>query len=237
MQQDGLHFIESGFYFVPRHSESLSRYRSYSQYHWDFLGWKILKDWQQETEQELVQASRAQWLYGYEIQHFLCKAFSEEWQCQAATKPSLLSSQNGRQTWCRGHSVQSFSPRRQDSLSRVSEKTDPRLSCVNHNSSLIPSYKTWTHNSQTDLGPRLRPPVGNLFPSVIRIGAVIVTGLCLTKWNHTFIYFLRTWFNVTFDTFLLSWAGMNIEHKLWMMDFTYFKLWVLKILGEQKFMI
>ena len=162
-----------------------------------------------------MQASRAQWLYGYEIQHFLCKAFSEEWQCQAATKPSLLSSQNGRQTWCRrhirGHSVQSFSPRRQDLLSRVSEKTDPRLSCVNHNSSLIPSYKTWTHNSQTDLGLGLRPPVGNLFPSVIRIGAVIVTGRCLTKWNHTFIYFLRTWFNVTFDTFLLSWAGMNIE--------------------------
>ena len=160
-----------------------------------------------------MQASRAQWLYGYEIQHFLCKAFSEEWQCQAATKPSLLSSQNGRQAWCRrhirGHSVQSFSPRRQDLLSRVSEKTDPRLSCVNHNSSLIPSYKTWTHNSQTDLGLGLRPPVGNLFPSVIRIGAVIVTGRCLTKWNHTFIYFLRTWFNVTFDTFLFFQARMN----------------------------
>ena len=88
------------------------------------------------------------------------------------------------------------------------KKPDPRLSCVNHNLSLISSYKTWTPNSQTDL-LRLRPLVGNLFPSVIRIGAVIVTGRCLTKWNHTFIYFLRTWFNVTFDSFLFSWAWMN----------------------------
>lgn len=128
--------------------------------------------------------------------------------------PHYFHPRMGDQAWCRrhirGHSLQSFSPRRQDSLSRITE--DPRLSCVNHNSSLIPSYKTWTHNSQTDLGLRLRPPVGNLFPSVIRIGAVIVTGRCLTKWNHTFIYFLRTWFNVTFDTFLLSWLLSWEEH-------------------------
>ena len=127
--------------------------------------------------------------------------------------PSLLSSQNGPGpgAWLTSEDCNPFLRGDKTHCPCVTEKTDPRLSCVNHNSSLIPSYKTWTHNSQTDLGLGLRPPVGNLFPSVIRIGAVIVTGRCLTKWNHTFIYFLRTWFNVTFDTFLLSWAGMNIE--------------------------
>ena len=125
--------------------------------------------------------------------------------------PSLLSSQNGPSPGA-GLTSEDCNPFLRGDKTQcpcVTEKTDPRLSCVNHNSSLIPSYKTWTHSSQTDLGLRLRPLLGNLFPSVIRIGAVIVTGLCLTKWNHTFIYFLRTWFNVTFDTFLFSWARMN----------------------------
>ena len=74
---------------------------------------KNIKELQQETEQDLVQASRAQWSYGYEIQHFLCKAFSEEWQCQAPTIPhyfhqSLEWARPGSSAHIRGHSLQSI---------------------------------------------------------------------------------------------------------------------------------
>ena len=74
---------------------------------------KNIKELQQETEQDLVQASRAQWSYGYEIQHFLCKAFSEEWQCQAPTIPHYFHrclewARPGCSAHIRGHSLQSI---------------------------------------------------------------------------------------------------------------------------------
>ena len=149
--------------FCSEHSESLSteQIQEILSISPRFSRLKNLKEWQQETEQELVQASRAQWLYGYEIQHFLCKAFSEEWQCQAPTMPphyfhprmglAPVPGSHQRTAILFSEATRLIVP--------ASQKRRIRdwVSCVNHNLSLIPSYKTWTHNSQTDTRLRLRP--------------------------------------------------------------------------------
>ena len=138
--QDSLPFIERELYFAPS-TEQIQEILSISP---RFSRLKNLKEWQQETEQELVQASRAQWLYGYEI-------YSTSFVKPLARNDSvkhpqcLLTTFIPEWSWprCLAHiwGLQSFSPRWQDSLSLRHRKDGSEIEL--RKSQLVTNSELW----------------------------------------------------------------------------------------------